>query len=467
MGLLRSTRRAIAGLNWVKLPLGLGICGACIDLAAKSRILHYRFHHQKNHLSLRRHTLWNLAGNALPLLAGVFFIPYCLHQLGYEAFGVLTLIWSLIGYFSLFDLGVGRALTYEISHLIKSDRPQDIPNTVYAGLGLTAVTGAIGGLVIYCLADPLASSWLKVAPAWQADTRLAFEIAGLGIIFTTLTSGLRGVQEALGSFGLANINKIFLGTCMFSLPAVSIWAHGPQLWVIAIYMVLARVVVFLMSCAQLRQYLLAKIEAQKMLGLIRPLLSFGGWVSVSGVVGPLMIYGDRFFVGTLVGSALLPIYAIPQEALQRLLMFPAAFTGALLPKIVGINRAELKSRYRFSMQRMTWFMLLVCVLAAALAHPVLAWWISPDFADAALPIVLILSVGIWLNSIATIPYTFLHGVGSTKSTALIHLLELGIYFVLLYFLVQQFGLPGAALAWTLRVGLDLVLLKMAVKQHID
>ena len=204
-----------------------------------------------------------------------------------------------------------------------------------------------------------------------------------------------------------------------------------------------------------------------MLGLIRPLLSFGGWVSVSGVVGPLMIYGDRFFVGTLVGSALLPIYAVPQEALQRLLMFPVAFTGALLPKIVGVNRAELKSRYRFSMQRMTWFMLPVCVLAAALAHPVLAWWISPDFADAALPIVLILSVGIWLNSIATIPYTFLHGIGSTKSTALIHLFELGIYFVLLYLLVQQFGLPGAALAWTLRVSLDLVLLKMAVKQHID
>lgn len=417
-------------------------------------------------MSLRRHTLWNLAGNALPLLAGVFFIPYCLNQLGYEAFGVLTLIWSLIGYFSLFDLGVGRALTYEISHLIKSDRAQDIPNTLYAGLGLTAVTGAIGGLVIYCLADPLASSWLKVAPEWQADTRLAFEIAGLGIIFTTLTSGLRGVQEALGNFGLANVNKIFLGSCMFSLPAVSIWAHGPLLWVIALYLLLARVVVFLMSCAQLRQYLLTRIEVKKMLDLIRPLLSFGGWVSVSGVISPLMVYGDRFFVSALVGSALLPIYAIPQEALQRLLMFPAAFTGALLPKIVGINKLERKSYYQLSVKRMTWFMLPVCLLAASLAHPILELWISPDFANAALPIILILSVGIWLNSIATIPYTFLHGVGSTKSTALIHLFELGIYLLCLYFLVKMLGLPGAALAWTLRVGLDLILLQMAVKKYV-
>lgn len=418
-------------------------------------------------MSLRRHTLWNLAGNALPLLAGVFFIPYCLKQLGYEEFGVLTLIWSLIGYFSLFDLGVGRALTYEISHLIKGEKPQEIPSALYAGLALTAMTGAIGGLLIYLLAHPLATSWLKVAPQWQADAQLAFEIAGLGIVFTTLTSGLRGAQEALGNFGFANINKIFLGTCMFCLPAASIWMHGPHLWVITIYLLLARVVVFLMSCIQLRVYLFTKIEVQKMVQLMKPLLSFGGWVSVSGVVGPLMIYGDRFFVGTIVGSALLPIYAVPQEALQRLLMFPIAFTGALLPKIVGVNAQELKLHYRQSIWRMTWFMLPVCLLAASLAHPVLTWWISPDFANLALPVVIILSIGIWLNSIATIPYTFLHGVGSTKSTALIHLFELGIYFVLLYFLVELYGLPGAALAWTLRVGLDLVLLKMAVKQYID
>lgn len=418
-------------------------------------------------MSLRRHTLWNLAGNALPLLAGVFFIPYCLKQLGYEAFGVLTLIWSLIGYFSLFDLGVGRALTYEISHLIKAGRSPAIPNVLYAGLALTVLTGVIGGLLVFLLAHPLAYSWLKIAPSWQSDAQLAFEIAGLGIVFTTLTSGLRGAQEALGNFGFANLNKIFLGTCMFGLPAFSIWMHGPHLWWIAIYLLLARAIVFLMSGVQLRKLLVAHVEWGTILGLIKPLLSFGGWVSVSGVVGPLMIYGDRFFVGALVGSALLPIYAVPQEALQRLLMFPIAFTGALLPKIVGVDSAELQSRYRQSIGRMTWFMLPICLIAASLAYPALAWWISPDFAQSALPVALIISVGIWLNSIATIPYTFLHSVGSTKSTALIHLFELGIYFLLLYFLVTLLGLPGAALAWTLRVGLDLVLLKMAVKRHIQ
>lgn len=410
-------------------------------------------------MSLRRHTLWNLVGNGAPLLAGVFCIPYLLGKLGYEAFGVLTLIWSLIGYFSLFDFGVGRALTYEISGLVRTHDDERIPKVLMAGLLLTALTGLFGGACVFLLASPLVYRWLEIAPLLQDDALFAFQVAGAGILFTTLTSGLRGAQEALGEFGWANINKMILGAFMFVMPAVSIWIHGPQLWAIALYLVLARAAVLLVSCYQLRTYLLVKTHFSELMQLMRTLLSFGGWVSISSIIGPMMIYGDRFFVGTLVTSALLTIYAIPQEALQRLLILPNAFTNALLPKIVGLTGASLWTQYQRALKQVSWIMLAICICVAALAFPALSIWISPDFAQQALPIVLILIVGIWLNSIATIPYTFLHGAGSTKITALIHIAELGLYFVTLYVLVTLIGLPGAALAWTIRVAVDLFLLR--------
>ena len=57
-------------------------------------------------MSLRRNILWNLAGAGLPLLAGAAFIPYLVREAGVEVFGILTLVWALIGYFSLFDFGL-------------------------------------------------------------------------------------------------------------------------------------------------------------------------------------------------------------------------------------------------------------------------------------------------------------------------------------------------------------------------
>jgi len=45
------------------------------------------------------------------LLAALVAIPVTLRGLGTERFGALSLAWLLIGYLSLFDLGLGRALT--------------------------------------------------------------------------------------------------------------------------------------------------------------------------------------------------------------------------------------------------------------------------------------------------------------------------------------------------------------------
>lgn len=54
--------------------------------------------------------LWSLLGNVLPLGIGLMTMPMLISQLGVERFEVLNLAWLLVGYFSLFDFGLGRAL---------------------------------------------------------------------------------------------------------------------------------------------------------------------------------------------------------------------------------------------------------------------------------------------------------------------------------------------------------------------
>lgn len=414
-------------------------------------------------MNLRRNTLWNLAGSGLPLIAAAGLIPYTLKHLGNEAFGVLTLIWALIGYFSLFDMGVGRALTYELGRLRATNNASEISLTLKAGLLLTLAAGIFGALVMLILAPYLAKSWLKISPAIQQDAMLSFKIAAIGVIPTTITSGLRGALEGLGRFAESNLNKIFLGFCMFVLPALSIYFNGNQLWLITLYLVLARLMVLISASIQLRAYIYAP-NSGVIKEHIKPLIGYGAWVTVTGIVGPLMVYGDRFFVSAAVGAALLPLYAIPQEGLQRLLMIPAALCGALLPQLAALSPQNAAVSYKRNYKRVTIVMLGICATAALLAYPVLTWWLSAEFAHKALPIVLILSVGIWLNSMALVPYTLMHANGNPKVTALFHLFELLLYVLALWWLAKNFGIIGAALAWVARVTLDLILLHVAANK---
>lgn len=414
-------------------------------------------------MSLKRNTIWNLAGSGFPLIAAAGLIPFILSRLGAEAFGVLTLIWALIGYFSLFDMGVGRALTYELSKLRDANDEHAISLTLKAGLLLTLAAGLLGAVVMLILAPQLATHWLKISLNLQKDTQLAFQIAALGVIPATVTSGLRGALEGLERFDDSNINKIILGFCVFVMPALSIWLHGNQLWIMTLYLVLVRIGIVFLAAVQLREYLLIPV-VMGIKARIKPLLNYGVWITVTGIVGPLMVYGDRFFVSAAVGASLLPIYAIPQEGLQRLLMIPSALCGALLPKLASMQVKDAEAVYRQNYLRIAVVMFCICLTAALLAYPALSWWLSSDFAKKAAPVAWVLCLGIWLNSVALAPYTLIHAKGNPRTTALFHIFELFLYAISLWWLANQYGLLGAAWAWVGRVALDLWLLHIAAKK---
>ena len=423
-------------------------------------------------MSLKRNTTWNLLGSGLPLLAAAALIPYCLRELGNESFGVLTLIWALIGYFSLFDFGVGRALTFSVSKLNKElGNEKEMHATINAGLLLTTLTGLAGMLIFLAIAHPLTHTWLKISIPLQADAQLAFQIAAIGIIPTTLNSGLRGAMEGLDRFDASNLNKIFLGFCMFVLPALSISLHGNALWPIALYLVSSRIMTLFIGMHQLRRHFharrAAKTTFEESMAKTKGLFSYGAWLTVSSVISPLMVFGDRFFVSSLTGAAQLSSYAIPQEMLFRVLLIPTAICGALLPLLSTLHNNEtLRIEYKKNYKRLGIIMLGICVLTACFMYPVLYLWISKEFAQQSLSIAVIFIVGIFINSLALMPYTLLHALGKPKITAQFHVAEFFVYIAVLYVLTTHFGLVGAAVSWVFRVTLDFVLLHFAARREL-
>src|SRR5205814_9252816 len=53
---------------------------------------------------------------------------------------------------------------------------------------------------------------------------------------------------------------------------------------------------------------------------LRPLFSFGGWMTVSNVVSPIMVYVDRFLIGSILSIVAVAYYATPYEVATKLLI---------------------------------------------------------------------------------------------------------------------------------------------------
>ena len=422
-------------------------------------------------MSLKKNVALNLAGALVPLVVGAVSVPYLLAQLGVERFGVLTLIWAIIGYFSLFDLGLGRAITQQVSQLLGTGQHAAIKNVITIGLGLTLLTGLAGAALLAVFSDTLARSGFGVSPAHVDETAQCLLVAALGVPLATVSAGLRGALEAYNKFLGVNAAKIGFGVAVFGLPAGCVDWLGDSLLLVTLCLVVARLGLIIAYSWMMRALRYPNQSAAPLhWGQTKSLFTFGLWMGASNLVSAILIYADRFVIAKLLGAAVVAFYTVPFEIIIRLLIVPGAIGASLLPRLstefsrstVGASQLLRKSTIATTM-----IMLALTATSAALAYPVMHHFIDPEFAHNAIGVTLLLCLGVFFNGVANIPYTALHAMGLAKKTGRLHLVELVIYLPVLYLLVKAFGITGAAAAWALRTAVDCASLFYLSKQKIN
>ncbi len=411
---------------------------------------------------IARNSSWNLLGQVTPLAAAFLCIPSILRGMGDARFGVLTLAWMIVGYFSFFDLGLGRALTHVLSIQGTSKKQSDPGHTIGPALLVLAGLGAAGGLVMALVAPWLVHRVLRLPPDLVTETEWALRVIGVTVPFVTLTSGLRGVVEARQMFRDLNLLRIPVGLLGYVGPWIVV-QFSPKLEATMVVLLGVRVVgAVAHAWLARRAFPNACLRWRVRIPELRALLVSGGWMTVSNVIGPIMVNMDRFVLGAMVSVTAVAFYATPYEIVTRLLTVSAAVSAALFPSFSSAQDPKEFAQARQSYGRA------IVLLFAILGPGVLAiivgaqWglsrWLSPDFALESAPVLRILAVGVLLNSLATVPFTWIQAAGMPRITALVHILELPLYLVLLWTLVRVDGIRGAAIAWTARVALDAAIL---------
>jgi O-antigen/teichoic acid export membrane protein len=411
-------------------------------------------------MALLRHSAFNLAGMGLPLLVAVFSIPILLQTLGTPRFGLLTLIWAIVSYLGLFDLGLGRALTRQLAITLATGDAHRAGAFVATASLIMGALGVVSGALLAGSA-PWVVGLIDGVPDRPETLRAVYAMA-LVMPAVVLTSGFRGVLEARHAFAIVNLIRLPMGLFTFLGPlAVALWI-GPRLDWIAATLAIGRVV----ACAVHAHYAFKVLPADSgKLALdrstVRPLCFSGGWLAVSNVVSPLLGYVDRFIIGSAISAAAVAYYAVPNELITKLWILPTALTSVLFPAFASaaaVAPAVMARMAQRAVGLVAAVMLPICILIGVAAGPLLSLWIGADFAQHSKSVLTILAAGMFISSLASIPFTALQGAGKARITGTIHLLELPLFMAIVYVLTTRFGVIGAAWAWTLRVCLDTALM---------
>ncbi|WP_017665958.1 oligosaccharide flippase family protein [Porphyrobacter sp. AAP82] len=404
-------------------------------------------------MRLLRNSLYTLTSSVLPAIISVVTIPFFVTQIGAERYGVLSIAWLVLGYFGSADFGIGRAITQRIAAMRASGEgsPSD---AVCSALLAMAGFGLITAILLFIFTNWYFAGPFETYEGLRSEALKAVWILALCSIVVGLNGVLAGALMGYEEFGVLAISNAISNSVIVLFPLATAYLYSIEISYLIASALLARSLgAALLTINVWRKFFkhrLAKFSHEE----LKPLLGFGLWVMVSSLIGPLMLFVDRFVIGAYLGALAVAAYAIPYQIASRTLLVPVAITQALYPRFAAEDGALAKARCAEFAVFVGQFFALISIVLICLAEPLLRLWLGDLLDPRSVLVAQVLMIGFWANAIAFVPFAYLQARGNPGFTAILHTLELPVFLTLLWAFGTSFGLTGFAIAFSARCIID-------------
>lgn len=411
--------------------------------------------------TLVRHTVISFGGYAVPVLAALPCVPFLVHSLGTERFGVFSLMAVVVGYAGLFDFGLGRTLARMSAHRLGAGRAGEVSPLFWTAFGLLSGLGGVGSAVLVGTA-PFLVQGLGISPEYQEDVTRALGVLALSVPLSMFSAGFRNMLQAYKQFRTVSVISALSGSLNFVAPAIVLVFFNSLLAVSAALLTSRALITSVYAVRSFTS--IPDIDTPRRSSFDTPtareLLTFGGWMSITNIIGPIFFYSDRVVLGFKHSAEAVAYYSTPYDVMVRVLMVSAALIDVMFPEFSRWYGQGSGVRRLYGRVNRDLFMVVapLCLVLALAAHTLLELWLGVEFADNGFRVVQLMAFGIVLNSLARVSQALIQTSGRPSWTAGLQIAELALYAVYMPILIERFGVNGAALSWVIRVTISFVAL---------
>jgi len=384
---------------------------------------------------------------AVTVAVGFFLAPFILHKLGDEAYGLWILVFSLTGYYGLFDLGIRSTIVRYVSKLTTTgddDQLSRIINTSFLSYSVLAVSL----LVVTAIGSRVIDLLFHVPPAFLNTAPLLFLIVGSSIALNFPLGLFAGILEGLQKFYWLNLIQIISILLRAWLIVVALNRGGGLVTLTLItvsFPLLSSVAHILMVRRSLPLPFGAKFVDRRS---FRQLISYGAATFMIIVAARLRFQTDALVIGMFLSSSAITLFSIgsklvdyPTDVVQSLAQIftpmssqfdSTGDTEGLRKMFVAGNRACALTIFP------------ICAALVILGRSLIEIWVGPKYL-ASYAILLILVLSTTLYSAQATSTKILFGISRHRVLAAVVLVEGAANLVLSIVLVRYLGIIGVAL----------------------
>ncbi|MFV0643349.1 MAG: flippase [Sphingomonadaceae bacterium] len=410
---------------------------------------------------LLRNTLYNLAGSIAPIALALATIPLYISQIGPERYGALAIVWLVLGYFGIFDMGLGRATARRIARLAASPaRPRATKGSdiFWTAMLANCALGLIGAAALYIGAGYYFVHHIELNDSMRQQLMASLPLLALAVPVATATGVCSGALQGREEFLAVNVTTTISSALFQILPLICACILGPDLGGLILAAVIARLIGLGLFFMHVWQKLLRGTVPHPDPAEARALFSFSGWVTVTAMLAPILVSTDRLMIGAMISAAAVTVYNVPFEIVQRASLLPRAIGTAIFPRLAASDETGSRELAR----RANLILLTVTTLPVIgmlfLIRPFLALWAGETLAGQAAPIAWALLAGYWYNGLAVVPYARLTAAGRPGLVTMTLALQIPFFIGAMYLAITHYGLVAAAWVFAARCLADLLIM---------
>ncbi len=403
-----------------------------------------------------------------PIILAISITPFIVSGLGIREYGVYIFLSTVLSIVGLVDFGISTAVAKYLAEYHARGEQEKIKRLMSSAISIFIIVGLIG-LVVFisgiALSDYVSRlSEFSIYKTGMLAAGLLFFVSSITSIYTVSLQAFQrfDISSKIGIVSLTiqqvsillavingySINTIF--TIQLSI-AISNWIFQ--------YFLFQKIFPF--TSYRVGWYKEEVVKCYK----------FGLVTFANNIATTSLTYLDRLIMPFFLGPSNLTYYSLPGNVTTRIPGIANSMTAVLFPMASGYSgtgdNERLKILYVRSFRLIAVMAMAVTVTTMSYADKILFYWISPELAEKATGVMIILAITNLILAFTGPLSNFLLGMGKLKFLTTFSIIMAILNTTLLVILLPIGGIIGAAWAYLLSVLPTMYMLYFTEKKYLN
>jgi O-antigen/teichoic acid export membrane protein len=400
----------------------------------------------------------NWLGAAANLLVGLFLSPLILHRLGDEAYGLWVLIFSLTGYYGLFDLGISASIVKYVAEFEATGERHQLTQIVNVCMFVYSCIAFVL-LVLVGIGALYVNSIFRVSAGFHHTAQLLLLIVGSEVALSLPMSVFTGILSGLQKFYFVNLTQT-IATLLRALLVVLALNHGMGLLTVAFITVLLPLLSCVVYACEVRRTIGIQLGIRFLdWAVFRQIYRYSVYSFLSIVAFRLRFQTDAVIIGAMLSASAITYFSIGSKLITYsfLLVYGVGqiFTPMSSQFNASGNKDQLKKLFVLGNRACALILFPIGTILIVLGKPIIDVWVGSRY-EASYTILLILLIPSILADIQGSSRQILYGMGRHRVLALVNIGEGVVNVILSIIFIHHWGIVGDAFGTAIPLALTSV-----------